>query len=272
MSKKNLKNILIQFKEPNTEFLFKMLEQMNISGYLNDARVIEAMRNIRIEDFMTIEMILSFIPPNQYKRKLIDEKVLKGILMQLFSRFYANRPLLFYKDDVFYRSTGAPHMIAIMAQLLDVEENDKILVLGSKSGYLECIIQDMDKNVNLVIIEKVPEIFEITKSNLKRVKIEDKIQIILGDPILSLNTLPIAHFDKILITGYLNILPKELIDIVKIGGLICGPIGNDRQQILLRYFKTGEETYDEEDCGRVVFSPLITDIMGNFKKLIKMKN
>ncbi|MBD3352277.1 MAG: hypothetical protein GF364_12390 [Candidatus Lokiarchaeota archaeon] len=236
-----------------------MLENMNLSGTLYDVRVLEAMRNIRIEDFITMDMIETFIPtaPNQ-KRKM-DEDLIKMILLQLFAAFYSNRPLLFYNDPIYGRSTSAPHMIAIMAQLIEVEENDKVLVLGSKSGYLESIIQDMDKNIQLYIMEKVHEIYNITETNLKRIDAGEKVKIFELDPILDLEKLDIDIFDKIFITGYMKELPDVLKKKVKIGGLICGPFGGKNTQTLIRYFKTGEDMFDEEDCGSVIFSPLITD-------------
>ena len=58
----NLQLILTKFKEPNTELLYQMLESMTVGEILNDARVIQAMRNIRIEDFITEDMIFSVMP------------------------------------------------------------------------------------------------------------------------------------------------------------------------------------------------------------------
>lgn len=259
LEKINLNPILSEFKEFNTEYLFKMLENMNVHGILNDPRVMQAMRNIRIEDFITIDMIKTFILPLKLPKSEINENLVKKILMQLFALFYNNRPLPFYNDMELGRSTSAPHMIAIMAQLIDVEPNDKILVLGSKSGYLESIIQDMDEGIELYIIEKVSEIYDITKYNLQRAKMTERVKIYNMDPILDIDKIGIGEFDKIFITGYLEKLPKMLLDKIKIGGMICGPFGSAKSQILLRYFKTGVESYDEEDCGGVIFSPLITD-------------
>ncbi|MHA1728604.1 MAG: protein-L-isoaspartate O-methyltransferase family protein [Promethearchaeota archaeon] len=254
-----LQKILTEFKGINTEFLFNMIEQMNIAGLLEDVRVTQAIRNIRIEDFITMNMIETFIPPHLRDIEKSNLSILKKILLQLFTMFYGNRPLPFYNDIIYGRSTGAPHIIVMMAQLLDIEKKDQILVLGSKSGYMESIIQDMEKNVKLFIIEKVPKIYEITKFNLERIEAGNKIRLFLGDPILSLDVLPINKFDKVLLTGYISELPDELFKIVKIGGLICGPFGNKFEQTLFRYFKTGDQSFDEEDCGKVVFSPLITD-------------
>lgn len=259
MAETLLKQILTEFKQYNLEFLYKMIEDMNISEMLTDSRVIEAMRNIRIEDFITMDMIDTFIPADIKRENKIDDTLLKSILLQLFASFYSNRPLPFYNHPIYGRSTSAPHMIAIMAQLIEVEPNDTVLILGSKSGYLESIIQDMDQNIRLYIIEKVPQIYEITKYNINRIHAEEKIKIYCMDPILDVEKLPIKDFDKIFITGYMNYLPETLINHVKIGGLICAPIGDSYQQDLIRFFKTGSECYDEEQFMGVIFSPLITD-------------
>ena len=264
-----LNSILQEFKNLNLEFLYKMVESMNLSGLLHDPRIIQAMHNIRIEDFITWEMIETFIPP-QFKQERVDPNILRAILIQLFANFYGNRPLLFYNDPKYARSTAAPHMIVIMAQLVEVEPNDNVLILGSKSGYLESIIQDMDENIKLYIIEKVPEIYRITKYNIDRINAGDKIKIYNMDPILDLNKLPIQEFDKIFITGYLNALPKELYNRLKVGGLICGPFGNSNQQTLIRYFKINDEQYEEENQGLVIFSPLITEFTPNPTNSIKL--
>lgn len=253
----NLQQILSEFKLKNTELLFNMIEQMNISGMIQDPRVIEAVRNIRIEDFITNEMIETFLPPD-YNLPITD-KIIKPILAKLFSIFYSNRPLPFYNDKIYGRSTGAPHIIVIMAQLLEINENDSVLICGSKSGYFESIIQDLDKNVRVFIVEKVPQIFEITKGNLERTDKTKDVKIINTDPILSIDDLPVKKFDKILFTGYIHKLPKKIFNILTIGGLCVIPIGNLHSQTLMRYFKTGKDMYDEEDCLKVIFSPLITD-------------
>ncbi|MHA1338766.1 MAG: hypothetical protein ACTSRZ_01925 [Promethearchaeota archaeon] len=265
-----LNSILQEFKELNLEFLFKMIESMNLSGLLYDPRIIQAMHNIRIEDFITWDMIDTFIPDKFRNQHNIDPNLVRAILIQLFANFYGNRPLLFYNHRKYARSTAAPHMIVIMAQLVEVEPNDNVLILGSKSGYLESIIQDMDEGIKLYIIEKVPEIYRITKYNIDRIKAGDKIKIYNMDPVLDLDKLPIQEFDKIFITGYLKALPKAIYKRLKIGGLICGPFGNNYQQTLIRYFKLGEDQYDEEDQGKVIFSPLITDFIENNNNSIKL--
>lgn len=259
MSKIHLEEILHEFKEYNLEFLYKMLETMNISGMLTDPRVIEAMRNIRIEDFITMDMIETFIDPEVKGTEKVTDELIRTILLQLFAIFYNNRPLPFYNSPIYGRSTSAPHMIAIMAQLIEVESGDNVLILGSKSGYLESIVQDMDEDITLYIIEKVKQIYDITKSNIERIDATDKIKLYHMDPILDLTRLPLDEFDKIFITGYMAEIPEILKNAVKIGGLICGPFGGKDQQTLMRYFKLRQHLFEEEEKGKVIFSPLITD-------------
>lgn len=241
-----------------------MLESMNVSELLIDPRVIQAMRNIRIEDFITEEMIVSHMPSEKFLTGKALIKEILGVLSDLFSRFYSNLPLEFYHDstnvlnvsNTLSRSTGAPHMIAIIAQLLDIEEVDKILILGSKSGYMESIIQDVETQTEVFIIEHVPEIYGITKSNIN--KIGGRTKIYLGDPIYFAKKLPISEFDKILITGYVKSIPKQVFNLLKVGGILCAPVGSFLEQNFLRYFKTGKESWDEESHLAVRFSRLIT--------------
>jgi protein-L-isoaspartate O-methyltransferase len=151
-------------------------------------------------------------------------------------------------------------MIGIIAQLMDIEENDSILILGSKSGYLESVIQDIEKKTQVYVIEKVPEIYEITKSNLDR--IDGEIKIHLGDPVFAIHELDVSEFDKILLTGFVKEIPKQIFQVLKIGGILCAPVGSFYDQSFLRYFKTSHDSWDEETHLRVMFSPLIT----RFKK------
>ena len=252
----NLEQLLMEFKESNTELLFQMLESMNVREILSDARVIQAMRNIRIEDFITEDMIVTFLPVEKKVHGSSKSENVKAILKELFERFYRNQPLPFFYHQSLTRSTGAPHMIGIIAQLLDVEENDKILILGSKCGYMESVIQDIEKNTQVYVIEKVPEIYSITKSNINR--IEGEIHILLGDPVFSINSLPVSKFDKILLTGFVKSVPKQVFNRLKVGGVLCAPVGSFYYQSFLRYFKTGDESWDEETHLRVTFSRLIT--------------
>jgi protein-L-isoaspartate O-methyltransferase len=257
----NLQQILTRFKEPNTELLFQLLDSMTVGEILKDARVIQAMRNIRIEDFITEEMIVSVMPFDKKESGKIKEEDVFGVLRELFSNFYNNRPLMFYKDPNpeppdLTRTTGAPHMIGILAQLLDIEENDKILILGSKSGYLESILQDIEKNTEVYVIEKVPDIYHITKSNINR--IQGEIKIYLGDPVYYIKNLPVDTFDKILFTGYVKTIPLQVFNHLKIGGVLCAPVGSFYEQFFLRYFKTGKNSWDEETYLRVMFSRLIS--------------
>ncbi|TFG21214.1 MAG: hypothetical protein EU530_01090 [Promethearchaeota archaeon] len=257
----NLQQILTKFKEPNTEILYSMLESMRVNELLEDVRVIQAMRNIRIEDFITEDMIFSVMPPDKKEYGVLIEEDVIGVLKELFTLFYSNRPLMFYRDQTpnppdFTRTTGAPHMIAIIAQLLDIEENDKILILGSKSGYMESVIQDIEINTEAFVIEQVPEIYHITKSNIGRIK--GNTNIYLGDPVYYIKNLPVSQFDKILLTGYIKSIPKQIFDHLKIGGILCAPVGTFYKQFFLRYFKTGEESWDEETHLPVMFSRLVT--------------
>ena len=257
----NLQQILTKFKEPNTELLFQMLESMTVGEILKDARVIQAMRNIRIEDFITEEMIVSVMPPDKKLSGILKEDDIIGVLGELFTFFYTNRPLMFYKNPSpeppdLTRTTGAPHMIGIIAQLLDIEEHDKILILGSKSGYMESILQDIEKNTEAYVIEKVPDIYRITKSNIDR--IQGKTKIFLGDPVYYIKNLPVKEFDKILLTGYVKTIPLQVINHLKVGGVLCAPVGSFYEQFFLRYFKTGKDSWDEETHLRVMFSRLIT--------------
>jgi len=257
----NLSQILMEFKEPNTELLYQMLESMNVRELLSDVRVMQAMRNIRIEDFITEDMIISNLAPDMKLSGNIKTEDVKRVLGELFALFYKDRPLMFYRDPKLgptglTRTTGAPHMCAIIAQLLDIEENDKILILGSKSGYLESVIQDIEQYTEVYIIEKVPEIYQITKSNIDR--IERDIKIYLGDPVYYISNLPVTEFDKILLTGYVKSIPKEVLDHLKVGGLMCAPVGSFYEQFLLRYFRTGTDSYDEETHLQVMFTRLIT--------------
>ena len=261
-------DILAQFREMNTDFLYSLMESMSESGLLNDSRIKQAMYDIRIEDFITFEMIQTFLPEEHAKADSIEDipsEVLVKILAFLFMSFYQNRPLAFYNHEKYGRTTSAPHMIAIMAQVIGVEEGDNILILGSKSGYFECVVQAIDANVKLHIVEKVPEIYEITRGNLERLG-TGEVNIHLADPILDLPELigsidSVDHFDKIFITGYLAELPRQLMSYLELEGQICGPFGSPGGQDLVRYLKIGtsNDAFTLEPLMQVIYSPLITD-------------
>lgn len=146
------------------------------------------------------------------------------------------------------QTISAPHMVAIMLELLEIEEKDRVLEIGTGSGYNAALIASMAKEVYTV--ESIPELAEIAKKNLSGFK---NVNVIVGDG--SLGYEEKAPYDAICVTCAAPALPEPLKTQVKEGGRIVIPIGSIHLQTLYRFVKRGD-ALEKSAHGEVVFVPM----------------
>ena len=221
----------------------RLLDTLIYNEILKDKRLIKAFIDIPLEQFI----------PEQFFR----EKLAKP---------YEDVPNLFYYDKRnprSYRTISAPHMITIMLQGLNLEESDDLLILGAKSGYIAALAHKLAPKGEIVILEANSDIAKLTTENLKKLKLDNRVSIIVKNP---LNGAPdLCPWHKILVTGAIE-QPKIyplLNQLDKNGGVLFAPIGpsilptdhQDYTQIL----RQDEEFFGNKQL-QVRFSPLITQV------------
>ncbi len=151
------------------------------------------------------------------------------------------------------QTISAIHMVAMMCENLDLQEGDKVLEVGSGCGYHAAVVSEIVGKDGLVVsIERIPELAEMARNNLKKLGY-DNVIVICGDG--TLGCPEYAPYDKIYITASGPQVPKPLINQLKDGGKLIMPVGNYLQELILLEKKDGKII--EKKLGSVAFVPLI---------------
>ena len=159
-----------------------------------------------------------------------------------------------YEDIAFPIGAGQtisrPHTVAFQTELLDLKKGEKVLEIGTGSGYQTSILLEM--GVKVYTIERQKALFDITKTFLPSIGYNAKF--FYGD---GYKGLPIfAPFDKIIITAGAPIVPEALLEQLKVGGIMVIPLG-DKVQIMTFIKKTGPKTFEKVEYGEFKFVPLL---------------
>lgn len=201
------------------------------------------------------------------RRQLVEKLRLKGITSNKVLNVIENTPRHYFMDpgllnyayeDQAYpidanQTISQPYTVAFQTQILDINFNDKILEIGTGSGYQTAILLGFSKNI--FTIERQQKLFKKTQRLLKKLNLRPK-KIIFGD---GYNGLPEnAPFEKILVTAGAPEVPKELLKQLKVGGKLVIPVGV-KEQVMTRFTRTSLKTFDKETFGKFKFVPLINN-------------
>lgn len=160
-----------------------------------------------------------------------------------------------YKDQAFPIGAGQtisqPYTVAVQTQLLQVERYDKILEVGTGSGYQAAVLIELGASV--YTIERQRELYLKTQSILPQIGYNPKF--FYGDGYKGLPTY--GPFDKIIITAGAPEIPIELIAQLKVGGRMVIPMGPREKQTMYVVVKTSETEYYKESHGTFVFVPML---------------
>ena len=148
------------------------------------------------------------------------------------------------------QTISQPYMVAKMLELLNINSIDKVLEIGSGSGYVCAILSKLAKKV--IGIEIIKELSIQSKKNLKQHKISN-VTILHNDG--SEGLIQGYPYDKILISAATPKIIPQLIDQLKIGGILLAPIGDRMHQTLTKITKT-KEGYKKELFDACMFVPL----------------
>ncbi len=185
-----------------------------------------------------------------------DEKVLNAILKiprHLFmGKGFEEHA---YKDNAFpiasNQTISQPYTVAFQTSLLDLKKTDKILEIGTGSGYQAAVLSEI--GVKLFTIERQRELYLSSKIILKKLGYNPYSY--YGDGYKGLPTY--APFDKILITAGAEKIPENLLEQLKIGGVMVAPIGESSSQDMLRITKIDDFKFKKENFGKFVFVPML---------------
>lgn len=162
-----------------------------------------------------------------------------------------------YQDKAFPIGAGQtisqPYTVAFQSQLLEVKKDDKVLEIGTGSGYQTAVLCAMGAKVYSV--ERQNELFKKTSVLFPKLGLRPK-HLSFGD---GYKGLPLhAPFDSIIVTAGAPIIPKPLMTQLKIGGRLVIPLGEDVQIMTLLIRKNATQ-FEKHEFGEFRFVPLLED-------------
>ena len=187
-----------------------------------------------------------------------DEKVLDAIgkiPRHLFmdsgfiDHAYQDKPFPIAADQ----TISQPYTVAFQTELLQVKKGDKILEIGTGSGYQAAVLIEM--GAKLYSIERQQELFKKTSKFLPKLGYRAK-KLIFGDGYIGLEEE--APFDGIIVTAGAPFVPKPLLNQLNIGGRLVIPVGDDVQTMTL-FIRKGEKEFEKHEHGSFRFVPLLED-------------
>ena len=199
------------------------------------------------------------------RQKLVDVLISKGITDKGVLNAISKVPRHLFMDSGFLdhayqdkafpiaanQTISQPYTVAFQTELLEVNENDKVLEIGTGSGYQTAVLCLLGAEV--YSIERQLELFK--KSSLFLPKIGFVVKrLVFGDGYKGLKE--DAPFDRILVTAGAPFVPKDLLSQLVIGGRLVIPIG-DEEQIMTLYIRTGSKTFEKYEHGKFKFVPML---------------
>ena len=190
------------------------------------------------------------------KKGIIDVNVLKAIKLiprHLFiDSSFADHA---YQDKAFpiaaEQTISQPYTVAFQTQTLSINSGDKILEIGTGSGYQTAVLLELGALV--YTIERQHELFKKTSLFLPKLGYIPK-KFIFGDGYKGLKEK--APFDKIIVTAGAPFVPKPLLSQLRVGGKLLIPVGDEKQVMTLFIRKTSKE-FEKHELGDFAFVPML---------------
>ena len=149
------------------------------------------------------------------------------------------------------QTISQPYTVAFQSELLAIKKGEKILEIGTGSGYQTAVLCMLGANV--YSIERQTELFKKTKLLLPKLGINPK-HLSFGDGYKGLPNH--APFDSIIVTAGAPIIPKPLMEQLKIGGKLVIPVG-EKNQIMTLLIRKNETQFEKHEFGNFKFVPLL---------------
>lgn len=160
-----------------------------------------------------------------------------------------------YKDIAFSIGFGQtisqPYTVAYQTELLHIIPGDKVLEVGTGSGYQTCILLELGAEV--YTIEREVNLYERAKQVLPYMGYTPNF--FLGDG--SKGLIEHAPYDKIIVTAGAPMVPNVMLKQLKIGGILVIPVGNEKEQKMLTVLRVGENEYEQIELDTFRFVPLL---------------
>ena len=192
----------------------------------------------------------------ELRREIRDERVLEAFASVPREVFmpgdqarmaYANIPLPIGEGQ----TISQPIMVAIMLEALKLGSDERVLEVGTGSGYQAALLSLLAKEV--VTVERLPLLEERARATLARLHYDNVVVLPSGD---ALGCPELAPYDAIIVAAAAPRVPRPLVEQLKMGGRMLAPVGSLFEQVLVRVIRTPEGATMAE-LGPCRFVPLI---------------
>ena len=202
------------------------------------------------------------------RRKLVEEISQKGITDEKVLEAIGSIPRHLFMDSTFVQfayvdkafpiavgqTISQPYTVAFQTQSLQIKKFDRVLEVGTGSGYQAAVLCRVGASV--FTIERQKTLYEFASNLLPTLGYRPHF--FYGDGFLGLPTY--GPFDKIIVTAGAAFVPEPLKKQLKVGGIMVIPVGNNKLQIMKIITRISETEYTEEDKGGFVFVPLLAGL------------
>lgn len=185
-----------------------------------------------------------------------DNRILDAMMLIPRHLFLDSSFLQFaYQDKAFPIGAGQtisqPYTVAFQTQLLNPQKRDKILEIGTGSGFQTAVLAALGTRV--FSIERQKELFVTAKKILTELGYAPTL--FFGDGYKGLPSY--SPYDGILVTCGAPFLPEKLVEQLKVGGRLVIPIGETGSQVMYRFTKNADGTLEQENFGDCAFVPML---------------
>lgn len=192
------------------------------------------------------------------RRGIEDKRVLEAIGKVprhfFFDETFWNQA---YRDIAFPIGDGQtisqPYTVAYQTELLHIERGDRVLEIGTGSGYQTCILLELGAEV--YTIERQPNLYKRTIQVLPYMGY--KPHFFLGDG--SKGVPEHGPYDKILVTAGAPFVPDVMLKQLRVGGVLVIPVGSEKEQKMMTILRVGEQEYERIELDTFRFVPLVGD-------------
>ncbi len=191
-------------------------------------------------------------------KKIGDQRVLKAM---------AKVPRHYFFDETFWsqayrdiafpigdgQTISQPYTVAYQTELLHIQKKDRVLEIGTGSGYQTCILLELGAEV--FTIERQVKLYERTCKVLPFMGYNAHFFCGDGSHGIPEN----APYDKILVTAGAPFIPEILLKQLKVGGLLVIPVGDEKSQLMTTILRVSEKDYEKVSLDTFRFVPLVGD-------------
>jgi protein-L-isoaspartate(D-aspartate) O-methyltransferase len=201
----------------------------------------------RLVDELTREGV---IKSERVRKALLSVPREEFVLPEYRMMAYEDKPLPLFAGA----TISAPHMVAMMCELIEPRSGMKILEVGAGSGYHAAVCAEaIERRGKVYTIEIVKELAVYAAQNIERLGYWGVVEVFHGDGRRGLERH--APFDAVIVTAAARGIPRTLVDQLRDGGVLVIPVEEGAGQVLYRVVKRGEKI-EKRAVTHVLFVPL----------------